>query len=133
MSKIALKAHNNWQVNTDQLLPKKKLLRKYMKNRRRWMSVGIALQRMLPCSHSVWICGNVVGPKYTLVPSVSELTSHLEAHGISQNWVSTKSNAQDGHLVKRENHILPTTQMKGACLSMKPPHQSLPNPMPYGI
>ena len=62
-----------------------------------------------------------------------ELTGHLKAHVISQNQVSTKSNDQDGHLVKREKRILPETQMEGACLDMKPPHQSLSNLVPHGI
>ena len=56
-----------------------------------------------------------------------------QAHIINQNWVSTKSDAQDGHPIKRENGILPTTQMKGACLSMKLPHQSLLDLVPHGI
>ena len=80
-----------------------------MKNRQIWMLVNATLQGMLLCNHSVHICG------------------------ISQNRVSTESNAQDGRLVKRENRILPTTQMKSACLGMKSPHQSLPNPLPHGI
>ena len=62
-----------------------------------------------------------------------ELTCHLKACVINRNRVSTESNAQDGRPVKRENCILHATQLKGAYLSMKPPHQSLLNPMPYGI
>ena len=61
-----------------------------------------------------------------------ELVSHVKTHLLSQNLVATKSNTRDGYSVKREDRILPATQVKGACLSMKPPHQILRNPMPHG-
>jgi len=59
MSEIALMAHSSWQVNSDQLLPKKQLSRKHRMNRWRWMSVGATPQGMLPCSYSVQICVNL--------------------------------------------------------------------------
>ena len=46
--------------------------------------------------------------------------------------MATKSTTQDGCPVKKEDRILPTTQVKGACLGMKPPLQSLRNPVPHG-
>ena len=46
--------------------------------------------------------------------------------------MATKSNTQDGCPVKKEDHILPITQVEGACLGMKPPLQSLRNPVPHG-
>ena len=45
--------------------------------------------------------------------------------------MATKFNTQDGYLVKMEDRILPATQVKGACLNMKPSYQSLRNPMPH--
>ena len=64
--------------------------------------------------------------------NAQELASHIEAHLIGQNRVPTKSDTQNGRPIKREYHILPTTQIKGACLGMKPSHKSLPDPMPHG-
>ena len=46
--------------------------------------------------------------------------------------MATKPDAQNGSPVKRKDRILPVTQVKDACLNMKPPHQSLPDPMPHG-
>ena len=46
--------------------------------------------------------------------------------------MATESDAPNGHPIKREDIILPTTQMEGACLSVKLSHQSLHNPMPHG-
>ena len=84
MSKTTLITHNSWQDNTGRLLLKKKLPRKYMKNHRRWISVDTTLQGMLPCNHSVRICGDVVGPKYALMPSVSEKGMPKSSHAIAK-------------------------------------------------
>ena len=46
--------------------------------------------------------------------------------------MATKLDTQNGPLVKKEDRILPATQVKGACLGMKPPYQSLPDPVPHG-
>ena len=62
-----------------------------------------------------------------------KLAGHLKAHLISQNLEATKSNAQDGCPIKRDDCILPIAQVKGAHLGMKLPHQSLPDPMPRGV
>ena len=40
--------------------------------------------------------------------------------------------AQNDHPVKRKDRILPATQVKDACLGMKPSHQSPPDPVPHG-
>ena len=61
-----------------------------------------------------------------------ELAGHLESHLHIQNRVATKSNSQNGCPVKREDFILPATQVKGVCLGMKMPHQSLPDLVPHG-
>lgn len=88
---------------------------------------------MQPCSHSVQICGDAVGPKYVLMSSVNGRGMSKGSQDISKLISSTESNAQDGHPVKSENSILPTAQMKGARLVMKSSHQGLPNPMPHGV
>ena len=46
--------------------------------------------------------------------------------------MATEPNAQNGHPVKRKDRILLATQVKDAYLNMKPPHQSLPDPVPHG-
>ena len=46
--------------------------------------------------------------------------------------MATEPNAQNGHPVKRKDRILPATEVKDACLDMKPPHQSLPDLVPHG-
>ena len=46
--------------------------------------------------------------------------------------MAIKSDAQNGRPVKREDIILPATQMEGVCLDVKSSHQSLRNPVPHG-
>ena len=70
-SETTLMVHSSWQDNTDRLLPKKQLPREYMKNRRRWLSVGTTLQGMLPFSYLVRICGDAIGLKYPFVSIVN--------------------------------------------------------------
>lgn len=46
--------------------------------------------------------------------------------------MATKTDAQNGGLVNRKDNILPATQMEGACLGVKPLHQSLSYLVPHG-
>lgn len=102
------------------------------------MLIGATPQGMLLYNHSVRIYGDAVGPKYPLGSAINgrgmpKLTGHFKAHLICRNWEATKSYTQDGSLIKREDCILPITQVKGTHLDMKPPHQSLLDPMPHGV
>ena len=62
-----------------------------------------------------------------------ELAGHLKVHLIGRNREATKFDTQDGCPIKREDHVLPTIQVKGARLGMKLLHQSLTNPMPHDV
>ena len=46
--------------------------------------------------------------------------------------MATEPDTQNGRSVKRDDGILPATQMEGACLGVNPLHQSPRNPMPLG-
>jgi len=138
MSETALMGYSSWQVNTDRLLPKKQLPKKHRKNPdddvgRCHTPMNASLQ---PLSMDLW---RRSGPKISSrVHSqweryVQKLASHLKAHLIGRNREATKSDTQDGYPIKREDRILPTAQVKGTRLDMKPSHQSLPNLMPYGV
>lgn len=103
------------------------------------MSIGRGLipgnTTLQPLNTDLWRCG---GPK--IPPRLSsqwerdaqEIASHLEGHLIRRNLMATKSDIQNACPVNKEDHVLPTTHVKGVCLSMKPPHRSLRNPMPHG-
>jgi len=86
-------------------------------------------------STDLWQCG---GPEISPClcsqqkKDAQEITSHFKTHLLSRNLVATELDTQNGHLVKREDRILPTTQVKGAYLGMKPLHQSLPDLVPQG-
>lgn len=86
---------------------------------------------MLPCNHSVQICGDAMGPKYAFMPSISGKGMPKSSQDISKLMASVGIRYPLNLMPKRENRILITTQMKGAYLGMKLPHQSLPNP--HGI
>ena len=86
---------------------------------------------MLPYNHSIQICGDAMGPKYAFIPSINGKGMPKSSRAILKLMAPVGIRYPPNLMPKRENRILLATQMKGAYLSMKPPHQSLPNP--HGI
>ena len=67
------------------------------------------------------------------VGNAQKLASYLKVHECGWDWIPTKSKAQNGHPVKGKDYILPTAQVKGTYISIKPLHQCLYYPMPHVI
>ena len=89
-----------------------------------------------PFSTNLWRCS---GPEISFrvrshwKKDAQELTGHLKARLIGWNQEATKFDTQDGYPIKKEDRVLPTTQVKGTYLGMKLPHQNLPDLVPHGV
>ena len=87
-----------------------------------------------PLSTDLWRCsGPEISPRLysQRKRDAQEIASHVKTHLLGRNLMATELNAQNGRPIKRKDTILPATQVKDACLGMKPPHQSLPNLVPH--
>ena len=88
-----------------------------------------------PLSTDLWQCnGPEISPRLCSQRKrdAQEIASHVKTHLLGWNPVAIELDAQNGCPVKRKDRILPTTQVKDACLDMKPSHQSLLDLVPHG-